>query len=82
MAEINGTDVICKAMNDALLGGLVTVYHVERSTGSLENPQNTLPVYPNPPPTRALSNCKVLHCVLRLAGKCMLSIGWKLEAFS
>ena len=44
MVEVKGSEVICTAMNDALLGGLVTVFHVERSSGSLENVQNTLPV--------------------------------------
>jgi hypothetical protein len=28
---INGTDVVCLAQNDALLDGLLTVFHVERS---------------------------------------------------
>lgn len=46
--EIHGGEVICKANNDASLGGLVTVFHVERSSGSLENVQNTLPVSPKP----------------------------------
>ena len=43
-----GTEVVCIANNDAVLGGLLTVYHVERSTGSLENVQNDLPVCPKP----------------------------------
>ena len=29
---INGTDVVCLAKNDALLDGLLTLFHVERST--------------------------------------------------
>lgn len=29
---VGGTDVICSAKNDALLDGLLTVFHVERST--------------------------------------------------
>lgn len=46
VTEVDGTEVICIANNDAVLGGLLTVYHVERSTGSLENVQNDLPVRP------------------------------------
>jgi len=29
---VNGTDVVCLAKNDALLDGLLTLFHVERST--------------------------------------------------
>ena len=44
MAEITSTDVVCIARNDAALGGLLTVFHTERSASSLTNLQNELPV--------------------------------------
>ena len=47
------TEVVCRANNDATLGGLVTVFHVERSADSLENPQNDMPVRDNAPNPRA-----------------------------
>lgn len=39
-----GPDVICVAKNDAVLDGLLTVFHAERSTSGLSNVQNELPV--------------------------------------
>lgn len=44
VTETTSTDVICKARNDAVLGGLLTVFHTERSTSGLTNVQNELPV--------------------------------------
>lgn len=41
---INGCDVVCVARNDALLDGLLTVFHVERSSDELLNLQNDLPL--------------------------------------
>ncbi|GBF87464.1 pyruvate kinase [Raphidocelis subcapitata] len=41
---VGGTDVICTAQNGALLDGLLTVFHVERSSDSLENMQNDQPL--------------------------------------
>jgi len=35
----NGTDVVCTARNDAVLDGLLTVFHVERSSDELLNLQ-------------------------------------------
>lgn len=39
-----GDDVICVAKNDAVLDGLLTVFHAERSTEGLSNVQNDLPL--------------------------------------
>jgi pyruvate kinase len=39
-----GTDVVCVAQNDALLDGLLTLFHVERSSDALLNTQNDLPL--------------------------------------
>ena len=41
---VSGTEVYCTANNDATLGGLLTVFHTERSSDSLTNVQNSLPV--------------------------------------
>ena len=35
---------MCSAKNDALLDGLLTLFHVERSTDALLNAQNDLPL--------------------------------------
>mmetsp|Transcript_6339 Transcript_6339/g.18214 ORF Transcript_6339/g.18214 Transcript_6339/m.18214 type:complete len:686 (+) Transcript_6339:188-2245(+) len=42
--SITETEVVCVAGNDAVLGGLLTVFHTERSVSSLTNLQNELPV--------------------------------------
>lgn len=39
-----GDDVICVAKNDAVLDGLLTVFHAERSVEGLANVQNDLPL--------------------------------------
>lgn len=39
-----GTEVVCEAKNDATLDGLLTVFHVERSSDTLSNKQNDLPL--------------------------------------
>jgi hypothetical protein len=44
VTETTATDVICEARNDAVLGGLLTVFHTERSTSGITNLQNELPV--------------------------------------
>lgn len=44
VTEVTETDVICRAQNDAVLDGLLTVYHVERSSDQLLNLQNDLPL--------------------------------------
>lgn len=41
--EVNGTEVICSAAADAVLDGLLMVFHIERSNESLSNLQNDLP---------------------------------------
>jgi hypothetical protein len=41
---LDGSDVVCVARNDALLDGLLTVFHVERSSDELLNLQNDLPL--------------------------------------
>lgn len=41
---VNECDVVCVARNDALLDGLLTVFHVERSSDELLNLQNDLPL--------------------------------------
>lgn len=41
---MDGCDVVCVARNDALLDGLLTVFHVERSSDELLNLQNDLPL--------------------------------------
>ena len=41
---VSGTEIYCTANNDASLGGLLTVFHTERSSASLTNVQNSLPV--------------------------------------
>lgn len=41
---VGGTDVVCLAKNDALLDGLLTLFHVERSSDALLNMQNDLPL--------------------------------------
>jgi len=46
---VSGTEVYCTANNDATLGGLLTVFHTERSSDSLTNVQNSLPVTRSPP---------------------------------
>ena len=42
--EVKDTDVICRANNDAVLDGLLTVFHLERSADELLNLQNDLPL--------------------------------------
>lgn len=44
VTEVVGTEVICQAKNDAVLDGLLTVFHVERSIDTLANVQNELPL--------------------------------------
>lgn len=44
VAEVTETEVVCIARNEAVLGGLLTVFHTERSVSSLTNLQNELPV--------------------------------------
>lgn len=41
--EVSGTDVVCTAGADAVLDGLLMVFHLERSGESLSNLQNDLP---------------------------------------
>ena len=41
---MQGDDVICTANNHAVLDGLVTVFHTERSPDTLNNVQNDLPI--------------------------------------
>ncbi|PSC76198.1 pyruvate kinase [Micractinium conductrix] len=41
---VNGNEVVCSANSDAILDGLLMVFHTERSGESLSNLQNDLPV--------------------------------------
>lgn len=41
--DVNATEVICMAKNNAVLDGLLTIFHQERSSDSLSNLQNDLP---------------------------------------
>ena len=63
MTGVLGTEVYCTANNDATLGGLLTVFHTERSLDSLTNIQNSLPV--SLPPRR-------LHCIDRSCKYCLM----------
>ncbi|KAK9828408.1 hypothetical protein WJX81_005360 [Elliptochloris bilobata] len=42
--SVGEKDVVCTAMNAGVLDGLITVFHTERSTDSLANLQNDLPI--------------------------------------
>ena len=42
--EVKSDEVICTSRNSAQLNGLLTVFHTERSTDSLQNIQNDLPI--------------------------------------
>ena len=42
--EINDTDVVCTARTAAVLDGLLTVFHTERSPEGVSNVQNDLEV--------------------------------------
>ncbi|PNW82489.1 hypothetical protein CHLRE_06g280950v5 [Chlamydomonas reinhardtii] len=42
--DVQGDDVYCIAKNDAVLDGLLTVFHAERSVEGLANVQNDLPL--------------------------------------
>ena len=42
--EVGSQDVVCRANNEADLDGLLTVFHCERSSTSLANVQNDLPI--------------------------------------
>ena len=42
--KIEGDDVYCTANNHANLDGLVTIFHTERSSDTLNNVQNDLPI--------------------------------------
>jgi hypothetical protein len=41
---VDGCDVVCEVKNDAILDGLLTVFHLERSADELLNLQNDLPL--------------------------------------
>ncbi|KAL4856094.1 Pyruvate kinase 2 [Chlorella vulgaris] len=41
--EVSGSEVVCTAASDAVLDGLLMVFHLERSGESLSNLQNDLP---------------------------------------
>lgn len=41
--EVRPGNVVCEAKNNALLDGLLTVFHQERSSDALDNVQNDLP---------------------------------------
>ncbi|EFJ40338.1 cytosolic pyruvate kinase [Volvox carteri f. nagariensis] len=44
VVDVQGDDVVCIAKNDAVLDGLLTVFHAERSSEGLSNVQNDLPL--------------------------------------
>jgi pyruvate kinase len=44
VVEVTDTDVHCTAATAAVLDGLLTVFHTERSDEGLSNIQNDLPV--------------------------------------
>ena len=39
-----GNDVVCTARNNASLDGLLTIFHTERSSDTLQNVQNDLQI--------------------------------------
>ncbi|KAF6256496.1 pyruvate kinase [Scenedesmus sp. NREL 46B-D3] len=43
--QVQGQDIVCKALNSAVMDGLMTVFHMERSADSLLNLQNNLPLF-------------------------------------
>uniref|UniRef100_A0A383WJV2 Pyruvate kinase n=2 Tax=Tetradesmus obliquus TaxID=3088 RepID=A0A383WJV2_TETOB len=43
--QVEGQDIICEAQNSAVMDGLMTVFHMERSADSLLNLQNNLPLF-------------------------------------
>ncbi|WIA20835.1 hypothetical protein OEZ85_005187 [Tetradesmus obliquus] len=45
VTRIEGADIICEACNGAVMDGLMTVFHMERSADSLLNLQNNLPLF-------------------------------------
>jgi pyruvate kinase len=45
VTRVDGADVVCEAQNDAAaLGGVLTVFHMERSADGLSNVQNDQPL--------------------------------------
>ncbi|KAF6256488.1 Pyruvate/Phosphoenolpyruvate kinase-like domain-containing protein [Scenedesmus sp. NREL 46B-D3] len=42
---VEGDDIVCEAQNGAVMDGLLTVFHMERSADSLLNLQNNLPLF-------------------------------------
>ena len=42
--EVAGNDVVCTARNNASLDGLLTIFHTERSSDTLQNVQNDLQI--------------------------------------
>lgn len=62
---IDGCDVVCVARNDALLDGLLTVFHVERSSDELLNLQNDLPLL-----SEYDKECIISLAAVGLAGCC------------
>ena len=41
---MTGNDVVCTARNNASLDGLLTIFHTERSSDTLQNVQNDLQI--------------------------------------
>lgn len=44
LSQVNGRDIICRALNHAHLNGLLTVFSVERSDHELASMQSSLPI--------------------------------------
>ena len=42
--DVAGNDVVCTARNNASLDGLLTIFHTERSSDTLQNVQNDLQI--------------------------------------
>eukprot|EP00191_Tetraselmis_sp_GSL018_P014592 CAMPEP_0177587594 /NCGR_PEP_ID=MMETSP0419_2-20121207/5743_1 /TAXON_ID=582737 /ORGANISM="Tetraselmis sp., Strain GSL018" /LENGTH=602 /DNA_ID=CAMNT_0019077671 /DNA_START=248 /DNA_END=2054 /DNA_ORIENTATION=+ len=43
VVDVSDTDIVCELESDASMSGLLTIFHVERSSHSVSNLQNTLP---------------------------------------
>lgn len=45
VVDVKGQNIICQATNSADMDGLMTVFHMERSSDALVNLQNNLPLF-------------------------------------
>mmetsp|Transcript_1706 Transcript_1706/g.4345 ORF Transcript_1706/g.4345 Transcript_1706/m.4345 type:complete len:674 (+) Transcript_1706:198-2219(+) len=44
--EVQGTEIVCELESEAVLKGLLTLFHIERSSDVVINKQNQLPILP------------------------------------